>query len=134
MSRVTVADHVVTQPVVHDCGTTVGELRALFLDDHIHMALLLDGQRLVSAVEREDLEVGLADGAPASPVGTLIGRVVPPGEPAAATLAWMRANGRRRLAVVSEGGALLGLLCLKANGSGFCSDRDVSGRRFASAA
>jgi hypothetical protein len=134
MSGVTVADHVVTHPAVHDCGTTVGELRALFLDDHIHMALLLDGQRLVSAVEREDLEAGLADGVPAGPLGTLIGRTVTPGKHAAATLAWMRANGRRRLAVVSEGGTLLGLLCLKANGRGFCSDRDVASRRLARAA
>ncbi len=52
MTAVTVADCVVTHPTVHDCRTTVGELRTLFLDDHIHMALLLDGLRLVSAVER----------------------------------------------------------------------------------
>jgi hypothetical protein len=134
MSGVTVADHVISRPEVHDCGTTVGELRALFLDDHIHMALLLDGQRLVSAVEREDLEVGLADEAPASVVGTLVERAVPPGEPASAALAWMVAHGRRRLAVVSEDGALVGLLCLKASGRGFCSDDDVASRRLARAA
>ena len=128
MSGVTVADHVVTHPAVHDCGTTVGELRALFLDDHIHMALLLDGQHLVSAVEREDLDVRLPDEAPATFVGTLVGRAVPRGEPAAAALASMRANGRRRLAVISEDGTLLGLLCLKASGRGFCSDQDVASR------
>jgi hypothetical protein len=129
VSGVTVADHVVTHPAVHGCGTTVGELRALFLDDHVHMALLLDGRRLVTAVERQDLNAGLADEAPASLVGTLVGRVVCPGEPAEATLASMRANGRRRLAVICEDGALLGLLCLKASGLGFCSDDDVASRR-----
>jgi hypothetical protein len=99
MIGATVADFVVTRPVVHDCRVTVGELKALFLDDHIHMALLLDGQRLVSAVERDDLAAALADEAPASLVGTLNGRAVGPGEPASVTLAAMRASGRRRLAV-----------------------------------
>jgi hypothetical protein len=131
MSDVTVADHVVSHPEVHGCGTTVGELRALFLDDHVHMALLLDGRRLVSAVERQDLSPGLADEAPASLVGTLAGRAVRPGEPAEATLASMRASGRRRLAVISDDGTLLGLLCLKASGLGFCSDDDVASRRLA---
>jgi hypothetical protein len=134
MSGVTVADFVVTDPTVHDWRATVGELRALFLDDHIHMALLLDGQRLVSAVEREDLEVTFDDEAPASLVGTLLGRAVRPDEPAAATLASMKASGRRRLAVASDDGALVGLLCLKATGAGFCSDDDVASRRFGRAA
>jgi len=134
MSGVTVADCVVTHPTVHDCRATVGELRTLFLDDHIHMALLLDGQRLVSAVERDDLEVAFDDEAPARVVGTLLGRAVSPGEPAAATLASMRESGRRRLAVASDDGTLVGLLCLKASGAGFCSDDDVESRRFGRAA
>jgi hypothetical protein len=129
MSGVTVGDHVVTHPAVHDCGTTVGELRSLFLDDHIHMALLLDGRRLVTIVERADLDAGLVDEALASQVGTLAGRVVRPGEPAGAALASMRATGRRRLAVISDDGTLVGLLCLKASGRGFCSDDDVASRQ-----
>jgi hypothetical protein len=40
----------------------------------------------------------------------------------------MRRAGRRRLAVTSEDGRLLGLLCLKASGRGFCSDEDVAAR------
>jgi hypothetical protein len=129
MSGVTVADCVVRHPTVHDWRATVGELKALFLDDHIHMALLLEDGRLVSAVEPGDLEVALADELPAGLIGTLIGRAVPPCEPAAATLASMRASGRRRLAVTSDDGKLVGLLCLKANGGGFCSDDDVASRR-----
>ncbi len=38
------------------------------------------------------------------------------------------ARGRRRLAVVDERGALLGLLCLKRRLTGFCSDADVAAR------
>ena len=32
---------------------------------------------------------------------------------------------RRRLAVVGEGGRLLGLLCLKKDGTGYCSDEGI---------
>jgi hypothetical protein len=38
----------------------------------------------------------------------------------------MNRDRRRRLAVTSDDSRLLGLLCLKANGSGFCSDADVA--------
>jgi hypothetical protein len=40
----------------------------------------------------------------------------------------MTATGRRRAAVTSAGGLLLGLLCLKASRAGFCSDQDVRAR------
>ena len=44
--------------------------------------------------------------------------------------AWnvMRSHGRRRLAVVDRSGHLLGLLCLKRSGRGFCSDAGVAAR------
>jgi hypothetical protein len=40
----------------------------------------------------------------------------------------MNATGRRRAAVTSDDGTLLGLLCLKASWAGFCSDQDVRAR------
>ena len=40
----------------------------------------------------------------------------------------MTATGRRRAAVTSADGQLLGLLCLKASQAGFCSDQDVRAR------
>jgi hypothetical protein len=40
----------------------------------------------------------------------------------------MLAARHRRLAVVGAEGELLGLLCLKRSGSGFCSDEDVAAR------
>jgi len=52
--------------------------------------------------------------------------------PAEASLAEVRqvmiATGRRRAAVTSADGRLLGLLCLKASRAGFCSDQDVRAR------
>jgi hypothetical protein len=40
----------------------------------------------------------------------------------------MTATGRRRAAVTSADGRLLGLLCLKVSQTGFCSDQDVRAR------
>ena len=40
----------------------------------------------------------------------------------------MTTTGRRRAAVTSADGRLLGLLCLKASRAGFCSDQDVHAR------
>jgi len=131
VGKATVADVAVTCPELHDAGTTVGELTELFLDDHVHLALLVDGDQLVAAVEREDLRPGLDPDLPARLVGGLDGRIVQPDAPAGKMLAWMRTECRRRLAVVDEEGRLLGLLCLKASGRGFCSDEDVARRKLA---
>jgi hypothetical protein len=40
----------------------------------------------------------------------------------------MAATGQRRATVTSADGRLLGLLCLKASRTGFCSDQDVCAR------
>ncbi|MDP3966681.1 MAG: hypothetical protein Q8Q02_00245 [Nocardioides sp.] len=40
----------------------------------------------------------------------------------------MRARQQRRLAVVDDDGLLVGLVCLKARGTGFCSNADVTTR------
>jgi hypothetical protein len=124
-----VADVAVRRPDLHGCGTTVGELRTLFLDDHMLMALLVDGPRLVATVERGDLHPELPDDLPAHTVGTLGGRTVPPDASAATLLRFMRTTNRRRLAVTDANGVLLGLLCVRSTGRGFCSDDDVANRR-----
>jgi hypothetical protein len=123
-----VADLMVTSPTVHPAGVTVGEIRAFFLDEHKHMALVVDGVRLIATVERDDLSPELRDDVPARTIGTLLGRLLSPGAPAETMLASMRAAERRRLAVTDEHGALVGLLCLKSTGHGFCSDADVTTR------
>jgi CBS domain-containing protein len=125
---VVVAEAMVTDPKTHGPPTTVGELRSFFCDDHVHLALLVQGGRLLSTVERHDLPMDLDDSAPAWPAGTLVGRTIRPDASAAAAHERMRRSGRRRLAVIDDHGALLGLLCLKASGDGFCSDRDVANR------
>jgi hypothetical protein len=124
----TVAQVMLRRPVVHGVAMTVGEARAFFLDDHVHMLLVVDGRRLVAAVERGDLVAARHDDACVRLFGSLGGRTVPPYARGVDVFAAMCRSGRRRLAVTDDNGALVGLLCLKANGRGFCSDADVEGR------
>lgn len=124
-----VAEAMISRPAVHPPSATVGDLRAFFDDDHVHVALLADGDRLVGVVERGDIAGGLADDMPARSVATLRGRTIDPAAGASDALESMRREGRRRLAVVAGDGALVGLLCLKSGGGGFCSDADVCSRR-----
>jgi CBS domain-containing protein len=119
----------VTRPTVHGRSTTVGELRAFFEDDRVHMALLVDDGRLVGVVERCDLAPGVDDRTPARGVARLEGRTIASEATVADAYAAIRRSGRRRLAVTNPELGLLGLLCLKANGTGFCSDEDLAARR-----
>jgi CBS domain-containing protein len=118
-----------TRPSVHGPSATVRQLRAFFADDHVHIALLVSDGVLVGAVERSDLAAGVDDRAPARTVARLDGRTITPETAVEDALTGMRRAGRRRLAVTTSRGELLGLLCLKAKGSGFCSDDDVAARR-----
>ena len=121
-----VGQAMVARPKVFGPGLTRSDLDRLFTDDHVHAALVVDDDRLVTVIERADLADTLADADPCS-IGTLTGRVVAPNAPLAAVHARMRQE-RRRLAVIDEAGRLLGLLCLKRSGTGFCSDADVRSR------
>jgi Mg/Co/Ni transporter MgtE len=130
-----VADAMVTCPKTHDPGSAVDEIRALFEDDHVHMALIVapDG-RLVTTIERQDLVPATATPGPVERLGTLVGRTVGPADSLPAATAMLSRQGRRRLAVVARSGRLLGLLCLKRDGTGYCSDEGVHERARARAA
>jgi CBS domain-containing protein len=119
-----VAAAMLRRPKVCEPSTTVGHARAMFADDHVHALLVVSAGVLLAVVERPDLE-GAADGEPAVGRGRLLGRVVGPDADLHTT--WSAMTGRR-LAVVDTRGALLGLLCLKRSGRGFCSAEDVAAR------
>lgn len=110
------------RPAVHGPATTVGELRTFFHDDHVHMALLVDRGKLVGTVERADIAAAPSDDTPASSVARLDGRTIGPEVALPEALDTMKRDARRRLAVIDADSTLLGLLCLKARGDGFCSD------------
>jgi predicted transcriptional regulator len=124
----------VRRPAVHQPSTTLAQLRAFFRDDHVHMALLVDGDKLVGTVERGDLDPQLSGEASASSIARLDGRTIRVDADVREAFESMRHAGRRRLAVTADDSTLLGLLCLKASGRGFCSDADVGSRKGAPAA
>lgn len=131
-----VSDVMVTIPKTHPAGASVDEIRSLFEDDRVRLALIVDADgRLVTTIEREDL---LAGDGPVAELGTLEGRTVGPSAPlASATRVLLRAR-KRRLAVVDDAGRLVGLLGLRRDALGFCSDESIRARaprpRFRSAA
>jgi CBS domain-containing protein len=127
--RRTVRDAMLRRPDVLGVDATVGEARAAFADDHVHLVLLVhEGGRLAGTVDRDDLAPGHPPGRLAVDMSATAARVVSPHAPLGPVHAQMARQGRRRLAVVDDDGRLVGLLCLKRSGTGFCSDRDVDAR------
>lgn len=115
-------------PKTMDPGATPEEIRAFFEDDHVHMALIVaPGGRLVTTIERPDLAAGSCS-APARALGTLAGRTVRATEPLDAVTATLLRSRRRRMAVVDDSGRLRGLVCLKKDGTGYCSDEGIRRR------
>ncbi len=124
----TAADVMITVPKTLPVDASVAQVWATFSDDHVHMVLLTSDGILHSTVRREDLPAGSPPAGPALAHGTLTGRTVAPDEPAEAIRRRLVASGQRRLAVVGAGHELLGLVCLKRSGTGFCSDEGVAAR------
>jgi CBS-domain-containing membrane protein len=128
-ARTRVADSMITCPKTHGPGSSVDEIRALFDDDHVHIALIVAAdRRLITTIERSDLAAATARSGPVAGLGTLAGRTVGPSSPLDAATATLVREGRRRLAVVDHSGRLLGLLCLKRDGKGYCSDDGIRAR------
>ncbi|MDO9457390.1 hypothetical protein [Nocardioides sp.] len=124
----TVADVMVLRPATHSSTVTVAQAYDALDDPHRHLLLVVRRRLLLGTIERTDL-VGSARGPdPALPLSRLGGRTVHQGTPVDVALAEMVAGGRRRLAVTDLRGELLGLLCLKASGTGFCSDEGIAAR------
>ena len=125
----TAADVAVHHPTVHPPSATVGEVRAFLAGGHVHLALVVDdGGLLLTTLVREDL-VGLEDDEPAARAGRLEGRTVPAALPADDLPDHMLAAGARRLAVVDDGGRLVGLVCRKRSGEGYCTDDGIRSKR-----
>ena len=129
-----VDEAMITCPATHRLGSSLAEIGRFFQDDHVHLALVVapDGH-LVTTINRADLAVRAASTTTAEACGTLAGRTVSPSDDLDAVAAWMTETAQRRAAVVDDSGKLLGLLCLKKTGTGFCSDQDIRQRRDAAA-
>lgn len=121
----TVADAMLRHPTVHPADLTAGEAREIFeARPKTHLLLLATDDVLVSTLTREDLATG-DDSVPAVSLGTLDGRTTSPDVPVDDLRTAMTTSGLRRIAVVDADRGLLGLLCLKASLTGFCTDDGV---------
>lgn len=133
MTPLPVTDVMLGDPQVCGQSTTVDHARAFFSSTHVHMLLLTFtgrvGEPLLGTVARDDLPDRGEARAPALSYARLRGRVVHADVSAEEARRTLHAAGKRRLAVVDDSGRLLGLLCLKRDGTGFCSDAGVRARR-----
>jgi CBS domain-containing protein len=124
----------ISTPKTLPAHASVEDARAVLADDHVHMVLLTDGDKLRGTLVRADLPSAGSGHEPALRWAVLRDRTVPPTTPAAVVQAMLIRNKMRRLVVVDADRTLLGLVCLKRSRSGFCSDADVYARATASAA
>jgi CBS domain-containing protein len=121
----TVGDAALRNAKICEPDVSVAQVRRLFLDDHVHMAVLVERGRLVATIERDEVPQHVPGHTSARPFGRLTGRTIGPEVSLQDTLDQMRRRSHRRLAVIGQDGSFLGLLCLKRSGDGFCSDADV---------
>lgn len=130
----TVAEVMVTQPKTLPADASIADAQTAFEDDHVVMLLLTSGRALLGTLLREDLPADASPCGPALPLAHVDGRTVAPTEDADAAQRRLLENGTRRLAVISNDGELLGLMCLKRRRNGFCSDAGIAARARASRA
>src|SRR6476661_1886187 len=114
-----VRDRMLTRCTTHPAGATIGDARDFFADDHKHLMLLVSDGRLLGTVVRGDLTSAGADDLPALEVAVLQGRTVAPDDDVDQVRSNLLTQDMRRIAVVDDGGRLLGLLCLKKHRRGF---------------
>ncbi|NYJ01795.1 putative transcriptional regulator [Nocardioides thalensis] len=128
----TVGDAMLHHPTVHPADLTVAEARAFFASSpKRHLLLLVRDDVLVGAVSRHDVETTPeADAAaPAASIASLEGRTTRVDVPVGPLRESMAGTGLRRIAVVDDEMHLVGLLCLKASLTGFCTDEGVAEMR-----
>lgn len=128
----TVASIALSTPALLPATATVGEVRGFLAGGHVHLALLAEADRsLTTCVTHTDLgdATHLPDTAPARGLGTTTDRVVRAGDDAEEVAARMARDGVRRLVVVDDRGRVVGLVCRKRSGRGFCTDDGVTARR-----
>lgn len=117
----------VTVPKTMAPDITVRQARGAFADLHVHMLLLVENGQLLGTLRRDDLEGHPAD-APAQQAAILEGRTTEADHLLDGVYRRMVGTGERRLAVIGDRRRLVGLLCLKSDRSGFCSDEGIRSR------
>jgi len=114
----TVADVMLRRPKALPSSSTVGDVRAMLGNPSVQMVLLADDGEFRGAITElpdeastDDEALGYADQRPES---------IRPTEPASAGFELTLRNPHRRVVVLDEHRALLGLLCLDRTRTRFC--------------
>ncbi|MCO7237803.1 CBS domain-containing protein [Aeromicrobium sp. CnD17-E] len=124
-----VEDEMLHRPKSWPTSLTVGHAREVLADDHLHAILVVDGAVLRGVIVEGDVPDDVEDDQPALVHARLDGRTVRVGTTLDEARELLEQSRSRRLAVVDAAGLLVGLLCLKRHGRGFCSDAGVEARR-----
>lgn len=125
----TALDIAIRAPSVLPPDCSVAEVRAFFGSDHVHLALLVDDSgRLVSTLTRDDVD-GVDGSLPAAGFGRTAERVLSVELSETEVREQLARLGVRRAAVVDGEGRLVGLVCAKRSGRGYCTDRGIADRR-----
>lgn len=123
-----VGEVMITAPKTLPLDATLADVREAFGDSRVHMVLLARNGLLCGSLLRTDVPDDPAATARAMDLATLTGRTIGPDELIEPIHRRLVESGQRRLAVVDSAGRLLGLLCLKRDQTGFCSDEGVAAR------
>jgi CBS domain-containing protein len=124
----TVSDVMITDPKTQPANATIADVRAAFDDDHVHMVLLTRAGVLHGTLVREDIPAAAPGPRPALDLASLHDRTIAPHEHLDAARRRLETPGQRRIAVVDDANRLLGLVCLKRDRTGFCTDDGVRSR------
>lgn len=101
-------------------SVTVGELREYFAaSTSRRLALLADGERYVGSIAAADLPAGIDPAAPAAALA-VPGPTVRPDAAAPEARELARQHSTRRLPVVDDNGALVGIIAVNEQRSRFC--------------
>ena len=128
INSLTVSDVMITAPKTHPHDAAVSTIREAFEDDHVHMILLTRDGLLLGTLVRDDIPAHVPADWPALTLATLHGRTITPTDSLDDVWLRLETSGSRRIAVVDDLNTLLGLVCLKRNRTGFCTDDDVQSR------
>jgi CBS domain-containing protein len=118
----TVGEVMLPHPKTLGLDATVADLRRLFENHNIRTALLVDGERFVGTVERDDVPDDTASGEPAQSFASYDDVRITPDERVRDVIPQLDASREGRLVVVGDDGTTLrGLLCLSGVEGAFCS-------------
>ena len=120
--QLTVGEVMLSRPKTLGTDATVADLRRLFENPSVRTVLLVEGERFVGTVERDDVPAGTGDAEPAKAFARFDAERVGPEALVRDVMPLLERSREGRLVVVGEDGSTLrGLLCRRGVDDSFCS-------------